>query len=146
MLCTASDTFSILTYSALFLSGICTRIQSYSELVTFTHRACSGLFKHIQYPVKPSHILNLAIFSSLPYLEPEASLKPCETLTRHIQNTATGHYSAIFRHIQSLAPRLHTQKPDIFRILEYSQTFLNCIPAHIQSPIISTKICKYSEL
>ena len=133
-------------FSTLFFSGICTRIQSYSELVTFTHRACSGLFKHIQYPVKPSHILNLAIFSSLPYLEPEASLKPCETLTRHIQNTATGHYSAIFRHIQSLAPRLHTQKPDIFRILEYSQTFHNCIPAHIQSPIISTKICKYSEL
>ena len=42
------------------------------------------LFEHIQHA-----IYNLVILT--------AYLKPCETLTWHIQNPATGHYSAIFR-------------------------------------------------
>ena len=61
---------------------------------------------YIQHPVEPSHIHNLAIFRSLGYLEPEAYSKPCETLTRHIQNSVTVKtaysgiiqlYSGIFR-------------------------------------------------
>ena len=62
-------------------------------------KAYLGLFRHIQHPVQPSHIHNLAIFWALAYLEPEAYLKPCEMLTRHINNPAMGQYSAIFRHI-----------------------------------------------
>ena len=34
---------------------------------------------------------------SMAYLEQEPYLKPCETLTRHIQNHAMGHSSAIVR-------------------------------------------------
>ena len=45
-----------------------------------------------------AYIHNLAIFWALAYLEPEAYLKSCEALTRHIQNPVIGHYSAIFRH------------------------------------------------
>ena len=78
MLCTASGTFRILRYTGIF-------------------KAHSGLFRHIQHSVQPSHIHNLAIFWALAYLEPEAYLKPCETLTRHIQNPIIGHYSDIFR-------------------------------------------------
>ena len=37
---------------------------------------------------------------------------------------------------------MHIQKPSIFRILEYSEPFCNCIPTHIQNPIIFTKIDK----
>ena len=36
--------------------------------------------RHIWHPVQPSHIHNLAIFQIL------ACSKPCEPLTRHIQN------------------------------------------------------------
>ena len=38
---------------------------------------------------------SFAVFWALAYLELEAYLKPCETLTRHVQNPAIGHYSAI---------------------------------------------------
>ena len=34
------------------------------------------------------------------------------------------------------------QKPDILGILEYSEPFHNCIPTHIQNPVIFTKIGK----
>ena len=37
------------------------------------------------------------MFWALTYLELRAYLKPCETLTIHIQNPAIGHYSGIFR-------------------------------------------------
>ena len=73
------------------------------------------------------------------YLEPETYLKPCETLTRHIENPAIGHYSAIFRHIQNLVQCLHTQNPGTLGILEYSKPFHNCIPTHIQNPAILRK-------
>ena len=62
------------------------------------------------------------------YLEPEAYLKPCETLTKHIQNPILGHYLAIFRNIQNRVQRLHIQKPDILEILEYSEPFRNFTP------------------
>ena len=56
-------------------SGTCKHIQAYSSLL-----------RHISHPVQTSHIHNLAIFWALAYLEPEAYSKPCEILTRHIQN------------------------------------------------------------
>ena len=97
-------------------------------------------------PYVTLHIHNLAIFWALAYLEPEAYLKPCEMLMRHIQNPAIGHCSAIFRHIQNLAQHLQLQKPGILGILEYSVPFHNCIPTHIQNPVIFTKIYECSEL
>ena len=81
-------------------------------------------------PYVTLHIHNLAIFWALAYLEPEAYLKPCEMLMRHIQNPAIGHCSAIFRHIQNLAQHLQLQKPGILGILEYSVPFHNGIPTH----------------
>ena len=58
-------------------------------------------------------------------------LKPCEALTRHIQD---------------LVQRWPTEKPGILGILEYSESFNNCIPTHIQKPVKFTKIYEYSEL
>ena len=106
-------------------------------------QAYSGIFSTL---CNPRIFTNLPYFEPIVYLEPEAFLKPCETLTRHIQNPTMGHYSAIFRHIQNLVQRLHTQKPDIAGILEYSEPFHNCILTHIQNPVIFTKIYEYSEL
>ena len=132
-------------------SGICRYIQSYSSLLRHIHtsweiiKACSGLFRHIQHQVSPSHIHNLAIFWALAYLQPEAYFKPCETLTSHIQNPVIGHYSAILRHIQNLVQHF-THKHGILGILEYSEPFHNCIPTNIQNPVIFTKIYKYSGL
>ena len=44
---------------------------------------------------------------------PVDCFKPFETLTKHIQNPAMGHYLVLFRHIKNLMQRLHTQKPGI---------------------------------
>ena len=136
-----------LTYSVLcFFSSIWWHIQSILALLKLTHaywdimKVYSGLFRYIQHPVLPSHISNLDMFWALLYLEPEAYLKSYETLTKHIQNPALGHYSAIFRHIQNFVQRLHTQKPGILKIFEYSEPFHNCIF------VMLTKIYQYSEL
>ena len=94
------------------------------------------LLRHIQaYSGILSSLCDPCIFITLPYwvlayFEPEAYLKPCEMLTGHIQNLSIWHYSAIFRHIQNLVQCLHTQKPGILEILEYSGTFYNCIPTY----------------
>ena len=144
--CAASDTFGILAHAALcfFLvyAGIVNHIRHYQGI--FTH--IETLLKDIQaYVAKFSTYitltyLKLAIFWTLASLELEAWLKPCENLTRYIQNSAIGHYSTIFRHIQNLAQLLHMQKPGILRILEYWKLFHNCFPTHIQNPSIFTKI------
>ena len=115
MLCKATDTFRILTYSVLcffcFFSGIFWHIKSYSKLLRHIRaysdiiKAYSHLFRHIHHAVYQSHIRSLVILW--------AYLKSCETLIRHFQNPATEHYSAMFRHIQNLAQRLHMQKPGI---------------------------------
>ena len=83
---------------------------------------------------------------TLAYLEMEAYLTPCETLTRHIQNPAIGYYSAIFKHVLNLVQRVHTEKPGILAILECSEPFHNCIPTYNQKPVILMKINEYSEL
>ena len=103
----------------------CTEMSEHQSFPVSIVKANSGLFRHIQHPVQPSYVHNPLIFWALTYL------KPCETLTRLIQNPAIGHYSAIFRNIQNLAQCLHTQKAGIVRILEYSKPFLNCIKTHI---------------
>ena len=139
-----SGIFSTLFFRYMHVHGIFNHLKSYWDM--FTHKAYSGLFRHIQLPVSPLHIHNLVTFWALTYLEPQAYLNTCETLTRHIQNPALGYYSVIFMHIQSLVQRLHKQKPGIFGILKYPEPFHNCIPAHIENPDISTKIYKYSEL
>ena len=74
-------------------SGIFKRIQPYSALLRHIDARSiieeySSLFRHIQNPVQPSRVHNLAIFRSLAYLKPEAYSKPWETLTKYIQNPA----------------------------------------------------------
>ena len=90
-----------------------------------------------------SHVLTkcLSVFLVL-----QTYSKPCETLTRHIQNPVIGNYSAIFRHIQNLVQCLHTQKSGILQSLEYSEPFLNCTPKDIENAAIFAKIYEYSEL
>ena len=97
MLHNASDTLRIFTYSTLCFfkympaySAILSVIETYSHILRHT-QSYSGIF---------STLCNPHIFTTLPY---------SKTLTRHIQNSAIGHYSAIFRHIQNVLQRLHTQ-------------------------------------
>ena len=66
-------------------------IQSY--LVLRHILAHSGILGTLCNP----HIHSLVIFWALTCSEPETYLKPCETLTRHIQNPVIGYYSDIFR-------------------------------------------------
>ena len=84
MLCTASETFRILAYSK---PCVFRDMLAYSSIFSIIE-AYSGLFRHIHHPVWPLRIHNLAIFRATTYLEPEAYSKPCEILTRHIQNSA----------------------------------------------------------
>ena len=79
-------------------------------------------------------------------MEPEAYLKPCETLLKHIQNPATGHFSALNMHIQKLVQRLHMKKPGILRNLEYLGLFHNCTPRYIHNPAVFTKTYEIPEL
>ena len=53
-------------------------------------------------------------------------------LTKHIQNPAVGHYSAIFRILCNACIR---EKPGILGILEYSEPFHNCILMLIRNPV-----------
>ena len=69
--------------------------------------------------------------STNPYLEPEAYLKPTETLTRHFQNPATGYYSAIFRTLGNACIR---------RNRAYSESW------NIQDPSIITSLCIFRTL
>ena len=100
-------------------SDLCWHIQSYSALLRHIHtywdtiKAYSGLLKHIQYPVQPSHIHNLAIFWSLAYLEPEAYLKPCETDKAYSEPC----HRTLFSHFRTL------WNPCIWRNLAYSESW-----------------------
>ena len=91
------------------------KIQSWSALLRHIHAywdiiyAYSSLFSTLSSP----HIHNLAVFW--------AYLKPCETLTRHIQKPTIGHYSAIFRTLYNASIR---------RNLAYSESW------NIQNPSI----------
>ena len=44
-------------------------------------------------------------------------------MTRHIQNPATGHYSALFGYTHNLVQCLHMQKPGTLEIWEYLEPF-----------------------
>ena len=99
-----------LTYSALGFF----RYTSVYSIIFSVINTCSlilkhywGIFKLIQAHSAPFETLAYSQhcykFSGLAYLEPEAYLKPCEKLSRHIQSPVIGHHSAILRHIQNLA-------------------------------------------
>ena len=99
---TASDIFRILTFSALSLFR---DMQAYTSIFSII-KAYSGLFRHIQHVLFPSHIHDLVILRALVYLEQEAYSKPYKTLTKHIEDPAitrtvfssiTQSYSGIFR-------------------------------------------------
>ena len=120
----------ILAYSACFIRYM----LAYSIMLSII-QAYSCLLRHYQ------GIPRLTQTYSDPHIKQEPYLKPCKTLTRHIQNLAIGHDSAIFSNIQNLA-----QKPGILGILEYSKPFHHCILTHIQNPVMLAKIYEYSEL
>ena len=89
--CTTSDIFRILAYSELCLFRY---MQNYSIILNIIKAySCIlkhfwGIYMHIQHPVQPSHIQKLTKFSALVYLELASYPKPCETLIRHIRNSA----------------------------------------------------------
>ena len=68
----------------------------------------------------------------------QAYSEPC-----HSQSSLFRQYSTIFRDIQNLVKRLHTQKSGIFAILEYSEQFHNCIPTHTQKTHTHTRCYVY---
>ena len=132
MLCNTSGTFRILAYSTLCFFR-CMHIQAYSALLRLNHaywdiiKAYSGLFRHILHPVWLSysqlcHILSPGIFSTRDLFN---------TLRNVDQTYSEPYHRALFSHIQNLRQHLHTQKPGILTIMEYSEPFHNCIPMHI---------------
>ena len=102
----------------IVFSGICQLIRSYSALLRHIHLYCD-ITRSIQaYWGIFSTLCNPCTFTTIPYSEPwhirtRGLLKPCETLTRHIEN---------------LRQCLHMQKLDTLAILECSELFRNCIP------------------
>ena len=76
-------------------------------------------------------IHSIAVLWVLVYKEPEAYLKPCETLTRNIQNSATGRCSAIFWTLWNTC---------IHRTLTYSGSW------NVQNPSIIPSLCIFRTL
>ena len=131
IICKATYPFGILEYSVLCFFRymlayeiIFSVIKVYSHILRLIQNpvkhcqtySYSDLLRHIQHPVWQSHIHNLVIFWALEYLEPGAYLKPCERLTRHIQNPAIG----IIQPYSKPCATFHMQKPGILGILENS--------------------------
>ena len=149
MLCTVSDTFKILAYSALFFRYKSTYLIKFSVVFIVLRdnhahwdiiKTYSGFIQAYSAPCValayswPCHIQSASVFRIFRiYLA---------YLTRHIQNPAIGHYLTIFRHIPNLVQRLHMQKPGI---IGYSEPFHNCKSTHIQNPATLTKIYDCSE-
>ena len=135
-----SSDLMLSTASDLSYSGIFKHIQHYESI--FTHIVES--LRHIQaYLGIFRNPCNPCIFWALVYLDLEAYSKPCETLTGHIQNSASQNslfrHSSIFRTLCN--PRI-MQRAGIFEILEYSEPFHNCILLYIQNPVTFMKIGK----
>ena len=97
-----SDTFTTLffrympAYSFMFRA-----IKIFTHIETSRHiQSYSGIFSTLcnsrVCTTLSCHILSPNTFKLVAYF------KPCETLTRHIQNSAMGHYAAIFWHIKTL--------------------------------------------
>ena len=133
---TASDTLRIPAYSALCFSGICRYFQAYSALLRHIHTHWDIIQPYSAPYVTVYSQLYISFILALAHLEPGAYLKPCKMLTRNIQKPAVRHYSALFRHIHNLVQHLHTQKPGILGIQEYSEPLHNCIPTNIPNPVI----------
>ena len=129
----------------------------------------SGIFKHIHINKEHSSILRhyqgifrlsqaysafcvtLAYSQSSHILSPDIfktrGSKRSETLTSIFRTLPQSKQfiQALFSHIQAYSETcasLHMQKPSIFRILEYSEPFHNCMSMHIQDHVIFIKIGK----
>ena len=122
--------------SALFFSGVCRHIQSYSALLRHIHayrdiiKAYSGLLR----------LLSPGIFRTRGFFKPlwnvdKAYSKPCHmALFNNIQAYSEPCVTLVY------AETLHTWNPGIFRTLH------NCIQTPIHNPLIWRKIYEYSEL
>ena len=117
MICTASDIFRVLAYSDLAYSELCLfrYMQEYSNIFSII-KAYSRILRHYY------GIVRLIQAYSAPCVTVAYS-KPCETLTRHIQNPAivrivysdiSKAYSGIFRTLSDAC---------ICRSLAYSESW-----------------------
>ena len=137
MICTASDTFRTLVYSAL--------IPAYSIIfsVIKTFMNVKILLRHIQAYSGPCVTLT---YSEPCHSEPGifrtgSLFKILWNVDQHIQNFVIGHYSGIFKTLCNAC---------IFRNLAYLefwkiQNSYNYIPKYIQNPVIFRKIYEYSQ-
>ena len=149
MLCTASGTFRILAYSELCFFR---NMPAYLIIFSIT-KAYSCIFGHY-YGIFRLIQAYLAPCVTLVYSQPYHIVSPGVIKTgglfknlRNIgQACSESCHGAFFSHIQNLMQRVHTRKPGILRVLEYSELFHKYIPKDIQNPVIFTKIYKYSEL
>ena len=138
-------------------SGICQHIQSYSaSIILWQIHSYWDIIQAYSAPCitlaysRPCHILSPGIFRT------GVVLKTLWNVDQHIQNSAIGNYSTIFRHIQNLVQRLHMQNPDIlgmliqnpskiafrriFRALSYLRKFTNILNSdHECSDIFKTR-------
>ena len=148
MLCTASDTFRILVYSALcfvlfiffcfvLLCFCFFRYKPAYSIIFSDAEAYSRILRHdlsiirlIQtYSVSCVTLTSSHIWAPA-YLEPEAWLKPWETLSKHIQSPAIGYYSAIFKNLCNACMRRNlayleswnTQNPSVIAFLRIFRT------------------------
>ena len=137
MICTASDTFRTLVYSAL--------IPAYSIIfsVIKTFMNVKILLRHIQAYSGPCVTLTYSepCHSEPGIFRPGSLFKILWNVDQHIQNFVIGHYSGIFKTLCNAC---------IFRNLAYLefwniQNSYNYIPKYIQNPVIFTKIYEYSQ-
>ena len=125
------STCTLLTDQIYLSSCLCfVRYLAICVLYLFVNQVLtsySGLFRHIQNPVQPSHIHSIAMFRALAHLKPEASSKlrhqtysePCRNQT--VYSAIIQPYSGIFRILCS---------PHIWRNLAYLESW------NIQNPSV----------
>ena len=138
------NTVRNLVYSKLYLfryiqaySRIFSIIKAYSRTLRPV-KTYLGLFRHIQHPLPPLHIYNLAIFRALAFLQPEGYSKPCEILTRHVHKHVKSERSeqfiqVLFSHIQAYSEACvtltyveirHIRNPGIFKRILIAKNIL----------------------
>ena len=119
------------------------------ELLLRHTQAYSSMFSTLSIPrIFTTFFTNIltTIFWAVPYLKTVALLKPCETLTRHIQNPAIGRYSAIFMHISEPCAALAYAETWLARISEYSEPFHNYISKNIQKPLKDLRLSFFAKI
>ena len=128
MLANSITFYVIKAYSSILRHYVLRHIQAYLDIFSTLHI------------YSPFQILSPGIFRTGGFFKTlwnihQVYSEPChKELISHIQA------------IQNFVRCLHMQKPDILAIVKHSEHFHNCIPTHMQNPVIFKKIFQYSEL